>query len=29
MVKVGTDWKLGGSTRGYQPEWDSSAQTNG
>jgi hypothetical protein len=27
MVKVGTDWKLGGSTRGYQPEWDSSAQT--
>ncbi len=27
MVKVGNEWKLGGSTRGYQPEWDDGTQT--
>ena len=26
MVKVGNEWKLGGSTRGYQPEWDDGTQ---
>jgi hypothetical protein len=26
MVKVGNEWKLGGSTRGYQPEWDDAPQ---
>lgn len=27
MVKVGNEWKLGGSTRGYQPNWDDGTQT--
>jgi hypothetical protein len=26
MVKVGDDWKLGGSTRGYTPDWDEGSQ---
>jgi hypothetical protein len=26
MVKVGDDWKLGGSTRDYTPDWDEGSQ---
>jgi hypothetical protein len=26
MVKAGNQWKVGGSTRGYQPEWDNDGQ---
>src|SRR5208283_2823556 len=26
MVKVGDEWKLGGSTRGYEPAWDLDGQ---
>ena len=24
LVKAGADWKLGGNTHAYQPEWDQS-----
>jgi hypothetical protein len=26
MVKVGNEWKLGGSTRGYDSAWDNNGQ---
>ncbi len=26
MVKVGNEWKLGGSTRGYEADWEKDGQ---